>query len=392
MIVLILAAIVGGVASALLNLSHPAPYYEALLGGVAIMSAGYVLSVAVEAAQKDISRSFATIILALLAVLPEYAVDFYLAYMGGSKPHYVHYATANMTGANRMLLGLFWPVVGLVGLYLARGRKTVRGRAIILDRSFRLEIFFLLLATLYSFKLPLMGHISLFDSLVLVLLFLAYAQVASRSHTREEEFEGVVGTIVSLPPAVRRAVVLLLFLMAGAFIFASVEKFTEGLIRTGEMLGVSEFLLIQWVAPLASEMPELVVAVLLALKGKTTTAIGALVSSKVNQWTLLIGTLPFAYSLGSGRLASMPLDAVQREEIFLTAAQSLFGTVLIADLKLSRGDALLLFLLFWAQWVHPSPYIRTILGWLYIALSLALVLKDRGRMMTLLRYGFHLFT
>ncbi len=389
---LILSVILGGISATLLHILHVPPYYEALLGAATIMAAGYILSVAVEAAQKDISRSFATIILALLAVLPEYAVDIYLAYTGGTDPRYVHYATANMTGANRMLLGLFWPIVGFVGLYFARGRKTVKGKAIILDRSFRLEIFFLLLATFYSFKLPIMGHISLFDSIVLILLFLFYARIASQSHLREEEFEGVAEVIVRFRPVLRKIVVFLLFLVAGVLIFTSVEKFTEGLIKTGELLGISEFLLIQWVAPVASELPELIVAILLALKGKTTTAIGALVSSKVNQWTLLIGALPIAYSLGSGRLAAMPLDYVQREEIFLTAAQSLMGTILIADLKLSRGDAILLFVLFWAQWVFPSPQIRLLLGWVYIIISIALVIRDRGRMVNLLRYGWNLFT
>jgi hypothetical protein len=37
-------------------------------------------------------------------VLPEYAVDFYYAYAAGQDPssNYVHYAAANMTGANRL--------------------------------------------------------------------------------------------------------------------------------------------------------------------------------------------------------------------------------------------------------------------------------------------------
>jgi len=389
---LLVSLIVGGVSVAGLLLYHLPPYYEALLGGLAIMSSGYVLSVAVESAQKDVSRSLATIVLALLAVLPEYAVDFYLAYVGGSKPHYVHYATANMTGANRMLLGLFWPIVGFVGVYLAKGRKTVRGRAVLLDRSFMLEVFFLLVATLYSFKLPLTGRIDLLDSLVLVFLFFLYARIASQSHLREEEFEGVTRTIVSLSPAVRRVVVVLLFAVAGLYILSSVERFTEGLIKTGEMLGIDEFLLIQWVAPVSSELPELVVSVLLAMKGRTTTAIGALVSSKVNQWTLLIGTLPVAYSLGKGGPAAMPLDPVQREEIFLTAAQSLFGGILIADLKLTRSDALMLLFFFWMQWLFPSPHVRIVLGWTYVLLSIMLVLRDKGRMITLIRYGKNLLS
>jgi len=383
---LLAAILVGLIGGGALHFLHPPPYGEALLGGVIIMAAGYVLSVAVEAAQKDVSRSFATIILALLAVLPEYAVDIYLAYMGGEHPHYVHYATANMTGANRMLLGLFWPIVGFVGVYVARGVKAVRGKAVLLDRSLRLEIFFLLVATLYSFKLPLTGRIDLLDSFVLITLFVIYAWIASSSHLREEEFEGIVGEIVSLPKTFRVALVILLFVLAGGLILISVEKFTEGLIETGKLVGISEYLLIQWVAPVASELPELVVAILLALKGKTTTAIGALVSSKVNQWTLLVGALPLAYSLGSGKLVPLPLDAIQREELFLTAAQSLFGSVLIADMKLSREDALMLFLLFWMQWLIPIPSVRMVVGIVYVVLALLLIFKDRSRMLSLLRY------
>ena len=60
----------------------------------------------------------------------------------------------------------------------------------------------------------------------------------------------------------------------------------------GEALGIDEFLLVQWLAPLASEAPELLVAGLYAWRLNTNAALGTLVSSKVNQWTLLVGTLP----------------------------------------------------------------------------------------------------
>jgi cation:H+ antiporter len=53
--------------------------------------------------------------------------------------------------------------------------------------------------------------------------------------------------------------------------------------------------LIQWVAPLASESPEFLIAILFALRGRGSVGIGALISSKVNQWTLLIGTPPLAF-------------------------------------------------------------------------------------------------
>ena len=56
----------------------------------------------------------------------------------------------------------------------------------------------------------------------------------------------------------------------------------------------------QWLAPLASEAPEFVIAILFAARGKGTAAIAMLISSKVNQWTLLVGSLPVAYMIGGG--------------------------------------------------------------------------------------------
>ncbi len=382
--VLYLSIIIGFACSFAVKFIHN-PILLSLIGGLAIMSAGYILSVAVEAAQKDVSRSFATIILALLAILPEYAVDLYLAYRGGQDPQFIHYAAANMTGANRMLLGIFWPVVVAVAVFFSKGGD-VLGKSVLFKKGIMLEIAFLFLATVYSFKIPITGSIDIIDSIVLISLFLFYAYVSARSGEREEEFEGAAEVIVSFRKRIRVPIVVLLFAFAGVFIFLSVEPFVHGLLETGKMLGISEFLLIQWVAPIASEFPELVVAVMLALKGKASVAMGALISSKVNQWSLLIGMLPLAYSLGLGNLSGMPLDYIQREEIFLTAGQSLFGTVLLLNLRLSVWEAFWLFALFFTQFVIPVPLIRFILAWVYVAVSLFLILKDKSRLYQLLAF------
>ena len=94
-----------------LRLAHPhVPHVAAaVLFGAAIVGAAFVLSWAAEVAQLDISAGLAIAVLAFIAVLPEYAVDLYFAWSAGHVPQNAHYAAANMTGSNRLLLGLGWP-------------------------------------------------------------------------------------------------------------------------------------------------------------------------------------------------------------------------------------------------------------------------------------------
>jgi cation:H+ antiporter len=68
------------------------PVYTALIFGAAVVGAAILLAWAAEAAQMDISGSLAIALLALIAVLPEYAVDLYFAYTAGHEPEYAQYA------------------------------------------------------------------------------------------------------------------------------------------------------------------------------------------------------------------------------------------------------------------------------------------------------------
>src|SRR5690606_4950726 len=105
----------------------PDPVVGMLVFGAAIVAAAFLLCWAAEAAHKDISGSLAIALLAFIAVLPEYAVDLYYAYRSGSDVAYEQFAAANMTGSNRLLLGLGWPLVVLVALWVARRRSVASG-------------------------------------------------------------------------------------------------------------------------------------------------------------------------------------------------------------------------------------------------------------------------
>ena len=150
-------------------------------------------------------------------------------------------------------------------------------------------------------------------------------------------------------------------------IFAAAEPFAEGLIESGAALGVDEFLLVQWVAPLASESPEFLVALLFVWRGTASAGLRTLVASKVNQWTLLIGTLGLAYSIALGSVANLPLDTRQTEELFLTSAQSLFALILIANFDLSLKESLVLLATFLLQLFFPSTEVRVVMAGVYVA-------------------------
>src|SRR6266700_4379190 len=123
--------------------------------GLAIVGAAFAMSWGAEAAEHDIPRALALTVVALLAVFPEYAVDFIFAYKAGQDPTFAPYAAANMTGSNRLLLGLGWPTVAVIA-WLFGGHRVLH-----LDRDAGLPLIFLSIATIYSFTLPVRANIGI---------------------------------------------------------------------------------------------------------------------------------------------------------------------------------------------------------------------------------------
>jgi len=358
--------------------------WETLLPGLAIFGAATLLSWGAELAQLEISQALALALLALVAVLPEYAVDMYLAWKAAHEPSYIAYAAANMTGANRLLIGMGWSAV-LLTSWLASRQRVVH-----LKPQQRLELVTLLVATGYAFVIPLKRTLSIIDTIFFVGLFIVYIRGASRGHVEEPGLAGPPERLALLPRPWRRAATVLLFALPAYAIFISAEPFADGLLHNARRLGIEEFILIQWLAPLASEMPEFIIAIVFALRGNPTAGLGTLVSSKVNQWTLLVGMLPLVYSISGGRLQPMVLDGRQVEEIFLTAAQSLLALVVLANLRFGLGEALLLLSLFVLQFVLPTPEVRTALaaGYIVIAGGYLCGRTSRRAVFDLFRYGW----
>jgi cation:H+ antiporter len=401
---------VPGVVLRLVHADLPDPLL-ALAYGLVIVGAAFLLSWAAEVAQLDISAGLAIGLLALIAVLPEYAVDLVFAVKGGNSfeefgracpPGTVgeespcSLALANMTGANRLLIGIGWSMVVIIAWVQWRKRQEPdQAKKVTLAPTHSVELAFLAVATVYSLTLPFKRSITLLDAAILVTIFVAYIVRISRAPAEEPHLVGPAALIGEFSRRNRRISVLALFAFAAGVILLCAEHFAEALVKTGGSLGISEFLLVQWLAPLASEAPELLVAGVYAWRLNTNAGLGTLVSSKVNQWTLLVGTLPIAFAIASSGTHGLPIDAHQREELFLTAAQSVFAVAVLTNLSMSIREAWALLVLFLVQfvagavgpeWLHDDVRIWT--GVVYLVLGGVFLVRAGRSLPGLFKKGF----
>lgn len=387
----VVAALLVAAPAVVLRLSGialPAPVAVTVFGA-AVLASVALLMWAAEAARADISGSLALALLALVAILPEYAVDIYFAYSAGHRPEYAAFATANMTGANRLLIGVAWPLLAFTAIWALRQRRARTGidavgeptgwlsAAATVTAHRRLELLFLGAATVYALIIPFTGRLAWYDAVVLGGIFGAYLWRIRGSAESEEELTGVAATVAAQPRVRRRLLVALLFAAAAAVILSAAEPFGNALVDAGSELGIDRFLLVQWLAPIASESPEVLVAITFALRSRVNDGMGALLAAKFNQWTLLIACLPIAYYLGGGGAAGLPLDARQTEEFVLTTAQTVLGIAVLINLRLTGAKALLLFGLFAAQFILPGEQARYIISAVYVLVALLFFVAHR---------------
>ncbi|MDS0281339.1 sodium:calcium antiporter [Haloarcula onubensis] len=366
------------------------------ISGLAVLGASFLLAWGAETAEKDVPRAFAIAVLAVLAVAPEYAVDALYAWNAGAGGataqacaqltpaqieagattlargcHDANLAIANMTGANRILIGIGWAGIAVFTVYRAastrdtavKNREGTLADAVTLDRDIATEIAFLFLATGWAFLVPLGGGIGLVDTLFLVGLYVTYIGLVLKSDVETSDHTvGVPKYFQQWSLPWRPIVVLALFGYSGILIFTAVEPFAHGLEEIGLRNGIPEFFMIQWVAPLASEAPELIVVTVLVNKARSTAGFNALISSKLNQWTLLIGTIAVVYSIALGGLGTLPFDAKQAAEIWITAAQSYFALAILVNFEISIREAIVLFGLFISQVLLEFALIRELLA------------------------------
>jgi len=348
-------------------------YFSTLAAGLCVFASAFMLSWAAEMSQFYIPQSLAFIIIALIAVLPEYTVDMYFAWTAGKNPAYVSYAAANMTGGNKLIVGYGWPLV--IFLYWLKTKK----KEIALDQTQKVEIKTLLIASVYAFFIAFKRNIGLVDAAVFIAIFIYYCVKALRMGIKEPELEeGPAELLSRLPSPARLTLTVLFFLLSGYAIYIAAEPFAEGLLQIGRRTGVDQFILVQWIAPLVSESPEIIIATIFTLKLLPRQGLRALISSNINQWTLLVGMLPLIYSISSGRASVMKLDARQVAEILLTAAQSVFALTVIYKMRVLLVEGFALVGLYAIQLLIPATEFRLLFSGVYIVLAAMVILSRRG--------------
>jgi cation:H+ antiporter len=336
-----------------------------------ILLSAFVIAWGAEAAQFLISQGLALAILAWLQTMPEFAVEAVIAWQAGKDPTKIHLVIANFTGSLRLLVGLGWPMVYFVA---AVSRK--KFIAIQLDDEHAVEVFGLLLPIAYFTFIWWKGTLTVWDAVPLTACYVAYLWVLWKVPPREAEEEALenLGVIprraLMLPPMQRNLAILLMFVAGGLLLFFSAHPFLDSMLALAASFGISTFVFVQWVAPFLSEFPEKLSAFYWARKVSTANvALMNMVSSNINQWSILSAMLPILFVISSGKMQPLVFDAFQRQEIILTILQSFLGFLLLLNLELKMHEAAILFGFWFVQFVMPpwrEAMIYVYLGWCLI--------------------------
>ncbi len=317
----------------------------------AILISAMLIAWAAESAQYFMAQGVALAILAWLQTLPEFAVEAVFAWK-----QQVPLLMAGLTGALRLLTGLGWPMIYFTAAMFHRRRRRGHLREIRLADEHSVEVVGLFASMAYAYFVWWSGTLDLVDAAVLIAIYIAYLWVLRRMPALDkegiEDMERIPRAIVTASRPVRIAAITGLFAVGGGIIYLAAEPFLGSLLAVSTALGIPVFVFVQWVAPFVSEFPEKVSAFYWArtVEGAST-ALMNMISSNINQWTLLTAMLPIVYSMSRGASSAIPLDGEQEVELLLTLAQALLGAMFLLEMRFQWWEAAGLFVLWLVQFV-----------------------------------------
>ncbi len=363
-----------------------------------VVFSSFIIAWAAESAQFFVSQALSLAILAWLQTLPEFAVEAVIAWERN-----VPLITANFTGSLRLLVGVGWPMIYFVAAISARRRRAraiKSGRAapgnpsldsynreffdpIHLEKEHAVEVMGLIPPLVYFWVILLKGTLNMIDSVFLVSFYVVYLMVTRKIPPRADDGTHELGRVpkrvLGMSGYKRPLTIAFLFVLGGAGILFIARPFLHSMLALATSIGVSQFVFVQWVAPFLSEFPEKTSAFYWARTvKKAPMAFMNMVSSNINQWTLLVGMIPVVYSVSCGGYSTVVFDDHQKVEILLTMVQSILGFLLLANMEFRAYEAGGLFVLWFVQFVRPD--IREEITAVYFAwVALELFMAATGR-------------
>ena len=355
---------------------HLSPVIGLLAFGGAVVAAAFMLAWAAEAAEIDVPPGIAVAGVALVAVLPEYVIEIYFAYTA-----HVEFVTASLTGATRLLLACAVGMPAIASVVLAR-RGGRRLEFVDLKPQRRVDLAIIAAASLYAPVVVLRGHLAWTDAVVLIGLYVLYLRRVATGVPEPPHLVGVAAELGRLEKRPRRRWIVGIMVYSAVAIVVTAEPFANSVLAAGTMAGISPYLLVQWLVPLATESPELVIAFVLITHDRAAQGVAVLLSSAVSQWTLALGTLPVAFAAGAGT-GPLPLLPREQVEIMLTMGQALLAVAVLVTLRLRRRDSVMMLALFAAQVAMPIVAIRAALTLVYLVIAMDILASERWAISTL---------
>jgi cation:H+ antiporter len=340
--------------------------WSALWTTPCILAASLLITWGAEAAQFFVAQGFALAILAWMQTLPEFAVEAVLAWKQQTA-----LLLANLTGALRLLTGLAWPLIYLTAATVHRRRTGKRLGRIKLDAHHSVEVIGLFFPLLYALFIWWKGFLHLWDAVPLLTMYGLYLALLTKLPPERkdgiDELETIPRSIVMAPRRWRIAGVCGCFAVGGGLIYLAAEPFLGSLVALAAAAGLPSFLVIQWLAPIISEFPELLSTFYFARQRENAgVALMNIASSNINQWTLLVAMLPVVYSLSVGAPSGFPLDAAQKTELLLTIGQSFVSMLFLLNMYFSWLEAIAMFVLFAIQFALPAlGHARSYITWAF---------------------------
>lgn len=310
-----------------------------LVCALIIILGSVIASSVAEALQYHYCDTFIAGMIALLQTLPEYAFMIVLTLNG----HY-EYSILSIIGANILLIALGFPIVVFIG-YLSGAKGIREDKTLNLMKENSVESIFLAISGAYMIYMGLKGVMDVIDGIILLVLFVIYMFIVTHlpPEVEEEEPHGLAKFFASRKKISAIAIILSIFL-----IFIPAEYFTDGIIEISKGW-LSAALLMAFLVPLVSEMPEKLTAYIAATKNEDLARLGIanFMSSRINNGTLLFSTMVLVVFLNEGKWA-IPIEYTipHLDMLFILAGiLSILGALTTIDRRITMLESFLLIIL-----------------------------------------------